>query len=163
MISIPYFVMADWMCIKDNVEANIYDYSIILTVALTHTLTMIKGFFISYKKEFFDELFEALESKEIRYEACEEKGYIPKMLTKQYRKDAKLMRTIFYGFSWFAGVAAFFPTVSKLIMVAIDGEKNSMPEKLPFFTWVPFPSNTIVTFILGVLYQAYPAFYHIVG
>lgn len=163
LISIPYFALTDWLCIKDNLNGDIYDFCIIITVALTHTLSMIKELFVSYNKEFFEQLFKALESKDFRYEACQEKDFFPTSLKNQCRKNAKLMRTIFYAIATAAGIASFLPTVVALIIRAVDSKKNQLPQKLPFYSWVPFSTNTSLTFIIAVIYQVYPALYHAAG
>lgn len=163
MVSIPCAVLAEWIGIKDYTGSNIFDTAIIFTVSVAHSLSTIKGICISYKKESFYTLFEALESKVIRYEPCEEKGYFPKVLTMKCRRNAKLLRNIYFGFLWSTATAAFIPSVLQLIKMAFDSQNNALPEMLPISTWVPFSSNTAATFIAGALFQAYPAFFFAFG
>lgn len=162
LLAIMYFVFADWICIKDNLESDMFTIYTIFTVALIETVIVIKDIYISFNKERFDRLLETLESKEIRYEAFEEKAYYPKELVRQCKRNTKLVMNYLVLTCCGTFISSFLPATIDIIYMAVDKE-YPVPTKLPFFMWVPFSADTRFKFIMAVLYQAVETFYHAVG
>ncbi|CAH1099881.1 unnamed protein product [Psylliodes chrysocephalus] len=109
---------------------------------------------------------ETLESRDLHYDSCEEKNFYPGRTSKQYKTIGIKYTVIFFMMAHATLTSSYLPPTLAAFKYDENDPKSVLPDRLPYYSWMPFKFDTAGTYLIALGYQAIPMFsyaYSIVG
>lgn len=146
---------------------HLHDFIKNIGFALTHLMGAIKCVFcIKFGNELIS-IMEILDKNQFNnYENCGD--FNPKRILKDYKRKGQIYTLMFLSLAHMTLGSSYIPptiTAVKLFTYA-ENSTRTLPEQLPYFSWMPFRFDTPETYLLAVSYQIFPMVsyaYSIVG
>ncbi|CAH1969624.1 unnamed protein product [Acanthoscelides obtectus] len=107
-----------------------------------------------------------LESPHLHYLPHQGKQFYPDVLSKQYKRKGIKWTMLFFMLAHATLSSSYIPPTMTAISYSKGHPESTLPEKLPYYSWMPFEFNTSTTYLKALGYQAIPMFsyaYSIVG
>nr|CAI5867436.1 unnamed protein product [Callosobruchus analis] len=107
-----------------------------------------------------------LESPNFHYPSHEGKHFYPGLLSKRYKKKGIRWTVLFFMLAHATLSSSYIPPTLATISYSKGKPGAMLPEKLPYYSWMPFSFGTDTTYLIALGYQAIPMFsyaYSIVG
>ncbi|CAG9857621.1 unnamed protein product [Phyllotreta striolata] len=145
---------------------NEYDLIKNISFALTHLMGAVKVVFFYYQGRNLKSIMSTLESDELRYESCEKSGFFPGLVAKSYKRTGIKYTVIFFMMAHATLTSSYLPPTIAALKYNEDDPESLLPDRLPYYSWMPFGFDTAGTYLIALGYQAIPMFsyaYSIVG
>lgn len=162
-----YFTATEFLCImetKHNVDFLIKN----INFALTHLMGAFKCVFWFAKGDKLIELMVTLEGDEFHYENCE--NFDPGLITRKAKRRGIKYTFCFFMLAHMTLSSSYIPPLISVLFtpnyIEDDNGNLTFYQRLPYFSWMPFSTDTPGRYLLALGYQAGPMFsyaYSIVG
>ncbi|XP_074031736.1 odorant receptor 94b isoform X1 [Leptinotarsa decemlineata] len=107
-----------------------------------------------------------LESAELHYENSFEREFFPGLISRTYKKEGIKYTLLFFMLAHATLISSYIPPTIAALQYEEGNPRKTLPEKLPYYSWMPFRCATSTTYLIALGYQAIPMFsyaYSIVG
>ncbi|XP_060529460.1 odorant receptor 4-like [Cylas formicarius] len=133
---------------------------------LTHFMGAVKVIFWYFRGDCLIRIMKTLEDPDLHYKPFTE--YNPGKISKRYKKIGVTYTLSFLALAHATLSSSYIPPIISVTryMRSDANSTHLLPEKLPYYSWMPFAYNTEKLYLLAVAYQAGPMFsyaYSIVG
>nr|CAH7739542.1 unnamed protein product [Callosobruchus chinensis] len=112
------------------------------------------------------EIMIILESPDFHYQPHQDKHFYPGLLSKEYKKKGIRWTILFFMLAHATLSSSYIPPTLATISFSKGQAGAKLPDKLPYYSWMPFTFDTDTTYLIALGYQAIPMFsyaYSIVG
>nr|WJJ63303.1 odorant receptor 3 [Pachyrhinus yasumatsui] len=135
---------------------------------LTHFMGAVKVIFWYFNGNYLRSIMKSLEDPKLQYENY--MHFKPGNLSREYKTIGIKYSLLFLSLAHATLMSSYVPPlITTLKFIKHDRTPNStmsLPDRLPYYSWMPFPYYTGNMYLLAMAYQAGPMFsyaYSIVG
>ncbi|XP_072386240.1 odorant receptor 33a-like isoform X2 [Diabrotica undecimpunctata] len=160
-----FFTFTEFLSIL-YVYNNEYDLIKNISFALTHFMGAVKVVFFYFQGHKLKRIMNTLEDTKLHYENCPEKDFYPEVTSKLYKKIGKKYTIIFFMMAHATLTSSYLPPFLATLRSEENNPERMLPDRLPYYSWMPFRFDTAGTYLIALGYQAIPMFsyaYSIVG
>nr|UTN00935.1 odorant receptor [Semanotus bifasciatus] len=135
---------------------NIYFFIKNFSLAQMHVLGLTKVLFFVFRGYKMKAIISSLEDKKLHYEDCDEADFHPGVLSNRYKQVGKVAGIIYLLLPLVVILYAYSVNAVAAITYDENNPEKQLPDRLPFFSWMPFRYDTPETHLLALVYQATP-------
>ncbi|KAG5866053.1 hypothetical protein JTB14_037529 [Gonioctena quinquepunctata] len=99
-----------------------------------------------------------LESTELRYENCPKGQFFPGSISRNYKKTGIKYTLLFFMLAHATLTSSYLPPTIAAVKYAEGDPEKMLPDKLPYYSWMPFKFDTSANYLIALGYQAIPMF-----
>lgn len=126
-------------------------------IIITHPLGMMKIFLWYYKHEIITGMLDTIQSNEFLYENCND--FNPGEIARKIKRTSDKINLVFFTFGIFVPTSKIIPSVLQLYHTKptefVNGTVTCL-DFLPYFSWIPFATDTKSSCGYGMLFQFIP-------
>nr|ALR72556.1 odorant receptor OR11 [Colaphellus bowringi] len=126
----------------------------------------VKVLFFYFRGDKLIKIMATLESTDLHYEKCQKRKFFPGSISTNYKKVGIKYTLLFFMLAHATLISSYIPPTIAAIQSELDNPGKSLPDRLPYYSWMPFKFDTSTTYLIALGYQAIPMFsyaYSIVG
>ncbi|CAG9819146.1 unnamed protein product [Phaedon cochleariae] len=143
-----------------------YDFIKNVSFLLTHLMGAVKVVFFYFCGDKLKKIMSTLENSELRYGSCPKKGFFPGAISESFKKVGIRYTLLFFMLAHATLMSSYVPPLITAVRHIEGNLEKPLPERLPYYSWMPFRFDTAGLYIIALGYQAIPMFsyaYSIVG